>query len=149
VTADRWTDDYLIDSDLARMDLDRVHRWLSTDAYWSLGRSRETVETAARNSLNIGAFTPDGTQVAYARIVTDHATFAWLCDVYVDPEHRGHGLGKRLTDAVVDTLRPLALKRTMLATLDAHAMYARVGFVPVADPEMLMILEAEGDRSDD
>jgi GNAT superfamily N-acetyltransferase len=145
VTVDRWTDDYEIDSDLARMDLDRVHRWLSADAYWSLGRSRATVETAAKHSLNIGVFTRDGTQVAYARIVTDHATFAWLCDVYVDREHRGRGLGKRLTDAVVDVLRPMALKRTMLATLDAHDMYARVGFVAVPDPEKLMILGDEAD----
>jgi GNAT superfamily N-acetyltransferase len=145
VTVDRWTDDYEIDSDLARMDLDRVHRWLSADAYWSLGRSRETVETAAQHSLNIGVFTRDGTQVAYARIVTDQATFAWLCDVYVDREHRGRGLGKRLTDAVVDVLRRMALKRTMLATLDAHEMYARVGFVPIPDPEMLMILDEKRD----
>lgn len=145
VTADRWTDDYEIDSDLARMDLDRVHRWLSTDAYWSLGRTRETVETAAQHSLNIGVFAGDGAQVAYARVVTDRATFAWLCDVYVDREHRGRGLGKRLTDAVVDTLRPMALKRTMLATLDAHEMYERVGFVAVPDPEMLMILDEKRD----
>lgn len=145
VTADRWTDDYEVDSDLARMDLDRVHRWLSTDAYWSLGRTRETVETAAQHSLNIGVFAGDGAQVAYARVVTDRATFAWLCDVYVDREHRGRGLGKRLTDAVVDTLRPMALKRTMLATLDAHEMYERVGFVAVPDPEMLMILDEKRD----
>ena len=145
VTADRWTDDYEIDSDLARMDLDRVHQWLSTDAYWSLGRTRETVETAAQHSLNIGVFAGDGAQVAYARVVTDRATFAWLCDVYVDREHRGRGLGKRLTDAVVDTLRPMALKRTMLATLDAHEMYERVGFVAVPDPEMLMILDEKRD----
>lgn len=131
---------YEIDDDLNRMDLDLVHRWLSTDAYWSLGRSRETVATAARNSLNLGAFTPDGTQVAYARVVTDHATFAWLCDVYVDPGHRGRGLGTRLAEAVVARLRPLGLSRLMLATLDAHEVYAQLGFVPVLEPEKLMIL---------
>ena len=86
------TDDYELDSDLVRMDLDRVHQWLTTDAYWALGRTRETVETAARHSLNFGVFMSDGTQVAYARVVTDYATFAWLCDVYVDRAHRGRGL---------------------------------------------------------
>jgi len=136
--------DYEIDSDLARMDLDRVHQWLSTDAFWALGRTRETVETAAHNSLNFGAFTRDGTQVAYARVATDHATFAWLCDVYVDRDHRGQGLGTRLSEAVVATLRPMGLKRVLLSTLDAHDVYARVGFVPVPDPEKLMILDQSG-----
>jgi GNAT superfamily N-acetyltransferase len=145
VTADRKTDDYELDSDLGRMDLDRVHRWLSTDAYWALGRSRETVETAARHSLNFGVFTSDGTQVAYARVATDHATFGWLCDVYVDPDHRGRGLGVRLSEAVVATLRPMRLKRVLLATADAHEVYARIGFVPMPNPETLMIL-ADSDR---
>lgn len=143
MSAHRSTD-YEIDSDLARMDLDRVHQWLSTDAFWALGRTRETVETAARNSLNFGAFTPDGTQVAYARVATDHATFAWLCDVYVDRDHRGQGLGTRLSGAVVAKLRPMGLKRVLLSTLDAHDVYARVGFVPMPNPEKLMILDQSG-----
>jgi GNAT superfamily N-acetyltransferase len=143
VSAHRSTD-YEIDSDLARMDLDRVHQWLSTDAFWALGRTRETVETAARNSLNFGAFTRDGTQVAYARVATDHATFAWLCDVYVDRDHRGEGLGTRLSEAVVARLRPLGLKRVLLSTLDAHDVYARVGFVPMPNPEKLMIFDQSG-----
>ena len=140
MTADPWTDDYEIDSDLARMDLDLVHQWLSTDAFWALGRTRETVETAARNSLNFGVFTSGGSQVAYARVATDRATFGWLCDVYVDRDHRGRGLGTRLSVAVVATLRTMRLKRVLLATSDAHELYARVGFVTMPDPEMLMIL---------
>jgi N-acetylglutamate synthase-like GNAT family acetyltransferase len=140
VTADRSADDYGFDSDLARMDLDRVHQWLSTDAYWALGRSRETVETAARHSLNFGVFTRDGTQVACARVATDYSTFGWLCDVYVDRDHRGRGLGVRLSEAVVATLRPMRLKRVLLATADAHEVYARIGFMPMPNPETLMIL---------
>lgn len=140
VTTDRMNDDYEIDTDFARMDLDRIHGWLSTDAYWALGRTRETVETAARHSLNFGVFTGRGTQVAYARVTTDHATFAWLCDVYVDRGHRGRGLGTRLSEAVVARLRPLHLKRVLLATNDAHEVYTRVGFVPMPHPEMLMVL---------
>jgi N-acetylglutamate synthase-like GNAT family acetyltransferase len=145
VTADHRTDDYEIVSELARMDLDRVHHWLSTDAYWALGRSRDTLETAARHSLNFGVFARDGSQVAYARVVTDHATFGWLCDVYVDRGHRGRGVGKRLTEAVVDRLLPLQLKRVFLATLDAHELYTRVGFRSMPDPDRLMIL-SEPDR---
>ena len=140
MTAADRTPDYEIGSDLAQMDLDRVHQWLSTDAFWAMGRTRETVEIAARHSLNFAAFAEDGSQVAYARVVTDYATFGWLCDVYVDRDHRGRGLGSRLSEAVVAALRPMRLKRVLLATLDAHEVYARVGFLPVPDPEMLMIL---------
>ena len=140
MTTGSRNDGYEIDSDLARMDIDRVHHWLSTDAFWAMGRSLETVATAARHSLNYGVFTPEGTQVAYARVVTDHATFAWLCDVYVDRDHRGRGLGTIIAETVVAELRPLRLKRVMLSTLDAHDVYARVGFEPMPNPERLMIL---------
>ncbi|MDR7254700.1 GNAT superfamily N-acetyltransferase [Nocardioides sp. BE266] len=133
------TDGYEIRTALADQDLDLVHRWLSTDAYWSLGRTREAVGTAAEHSLNFGAFTADGQQVAYARVVTDHANFAWLCDVYVDADHRGRGLGKRLVAAVAERLDALGVKRTLLATRDAHEVYAGFGFTPLPDPTMWMI----------
>ena len=130
---------YVIRTDLADMDLDRVHDWLSADAYWALGRSREAVSIAAEHSLNAGAFTDDGRQVAYARVVTDHATFAWLCDVYVDRDHRGRGLGTRLVAAVAEHLDDLGIRRTLLSTRDAHEVYARVGFGPLPDPTTWMI----------
>lgn len=139
-TTESSEDRYAIDTDPDRLDIGLVHHWLSTDAFWALGRSRETVEQSVRGSLNFGVYGPDEDQVAYARVITDRATFAWLCDVYVAPEHRGRGLGARLATAVRDHLAPYGLKRTMLATLDAHELYARVGFVPVPDPERLMIL---------
>jgi GNAT superfamily N-acetyltransferase len=123
------------------IDVDLVHRWLSTDTYWALGRSIDVVRRATENSINFGAFSADGSQVAYARVVTDCATFAWLCDVYVDPGHRGRGLGTRLAAAVVDHLAPYELKRVLLATADAHGVYASVGFVPVTDPDRLMVLQ--------
>ncbi|GAB3948097.1 hypothetical protein GCM10027614_44520 [Micromonospora vulcania] len=84
------TDGHLLSTDPARFDLDRVHHWLSTDAYWALGRDRETVVRAFAGSLPFGVYRPeDGRQVAVARAVTDGATFAWLCDVYVDRSARG------------------------------------------------------------
>ena len=136
--------DYVLRSDLADMDLDLVHRWLSTDAYWALGRSREAVGTAAQHSLNVGAFTGDGRQVAYARVVTDHANFAWLCDVYVDRAHRGRGLGKRLVGSVVERLDHLGVRRTLLSTQDAHGVYAGNGFEPLPDPTTWMIRTPPG-----
>ncbi|QRX92028.1 GNAT family N-acetyltransferase [Streptomyces noursei] len=134
-------DGYELSTDPDRLDVDLVHRWLSTDAFWALGRSRETVEQAARASVNFTAHGPDGSQVAYARVVTDRATFAWLCDVYVAPGHRGRGLGTWLAGAVRDHLAPYRLKRVLLTTLDAHDIYARAGFVPFPTPENLMILD--------
>ena len=133
-------DAYEISTDLQRMDLDLVHRWLSTEASWALGRPLETVTRAAGNSLNFAAFTTAGEQVAYARVVTDHTTFAWVCDVYIDRAHRGRGLGTRLALAVVSALRPLNLKRVMLSTADAHEVYRRAGFQAMPNPEKLMLL---------
>lgn len=132
---------FTVDTDLARIDLDTVHRWLSTDAYWAMGRSRETVQRAAEGSLNFGVFDGGGALCAYARVVTDRATFAWLCDVYVDRARRGQGVGHLLATTIVDTLAPMGLKRVMLATHDAHAVYERVGFVPVPAPQELMLLD--------
>ncbi|MFD3645200.1 GNAT family N-acetyltransferase [Streptomyces cyaneofuscatus] len=139
----RGSDGYEIDTDPGRLDIGLVHHWLSTDAFWALGRSRDTVERSIGGSLNFGVYGPDGCQVAYARVVTDRATFAWLCDVYVAPAHRGRGLGVQLATAVRDHLAPYELKRTMLATVDAHELYAKAGFVPVPAPEHLMILRPE------
>ncbi|MGE7436034.1 GNAT family N-acetyltransferase [Kitasatospora sp. NPDC001175] len=136
----RREDGYQVNTDPERLDKDLVHHWLSTDAFWALGRSRETVERSVRASVNFGVYAADGSQVGYARVVTDLATFAWLCDVYIDRDHRGLGLGTWLAAAVRDHLAPYALKRVLLSTVDAHEVYARVGFVPFPDPEKLMIM---------
>ncbi|MGT2427420.1 GNAT family N-acetyltransferase [Amnibacterium kyonggiense] len=132
--------DFLVTTDLREIDLDTVHRWLSTDAFWALGRPRQTVQQAAEASMNFGVLDRDQTLVGYARVVTDSATFAWLCDVYVEPGSRGNGLGLLLATAVVDALRPLSLKRVLLSTLDAHGLYERVGFTTIPDPKKLMVL---------
>jgi GNAT superfamily N-acetyltransferase len=132
---------YEISADTARVDIDRVHHWLSTDAYWAIGRSREKQLRAITGSLNFGAYdSASGEQVAYARIITDHATFAWLCDVYVDPSVRGKGLGTALVAAVRDHLEPLGLRRLLLATHDAHGVYAKLGFEPLERPDQWMAL---------
>ena len=136
------TEGYELRTELADMDFDRIHPWLSTDAYWAMGRTRDNIETAARNSLNFGIFTtanPGGQQVAYARVLTDHANFGWLADVYVDRDHRGRGVGRMLVDGVVERLEPIGLSRVLLATRDAHEVYARVGFEPLPSPEIFMV----------
>ncbi|MCX5266651.1 GNAT family N-acetyltransferase [Streptomyces sp. NBC_00199] len=132
---------YEISTDPARVDAERVHRWLSTDAYWAVGREREKQDRAIAGSLNFGVYdTTSGEQVAYARVVTDFATFAWLCDVYVDRAARGRGIGTALVAAVRDHLRPLGLRRVLLATQDAHEVYRQVGFEALQKPDRWMAL---------
>ena len=133
------SDGYEISTDPQRLDVARVHKWLSEDAYWALGRSLDKQRQAIANSLNFGVYAPSGEQVAYARVVTDRATFAWLCDVYVDPAVRGIGIGTRLVAAVLEHLAPYGLKRVTLATEDAHGLYAKVGFGPLPDPRHWMV----------
>ncbi|MDX3518637.1 GNAT family N-acetyltransferase [Streptomyces scabiei] len=135
---------YEMSDDPARLDVARVHHWLSTDAYWALGRPREKLESAIRGSLNFGVYAEgSGEQVAYARVVTDRATFAWLCDVYVDRSVRGKGLGTAMVAAVRDHLGPYGLRRVLLATHDAHGVYAKLGFQPLAEPDRWMALVSE------
>ena len=133
-----------ISTDASLVDAALVHRWLSTDAYWAKNRPREVVERSIASSINVGAY-DDGVQVGYARIVTDRTTFAWICDVYVDPARRGSGIGKSLVSAVLAELEPLGLSRVMLATADAHDLYAAYGFVPLPDASMIMVLERAAD----
>ncbi|BBA99191.1 putative acetyltransferase [Actinacidiphila reveromycinica] len=132
---------YEISTDPARIDVPRVHQWLSVESYWAKGRSLDKQQAAMANSLNFGAYREDtGEQHGYARVVTDLATFAWLCDVYVDRAARGRGLGTALVAAVRDHLAPYGVRRVMLATADAHGVYAKLGFEPLADPAKWMAL---------
>jgi len=126
-----------VSTDPDLLDLDLIHRWLSEDAYWARGRSREVVAKAVASSLNFGAHQGDRL-VGYARVVTDQATYAWICDVYVDPAHRGAGIGRTLVAAVDEALTKLEVKRAMLATEDAHGLYADFGFEPVHDSDKFM-----------
>ncbi|KUN97366.1 GNAT family N-acetyltransferase [Streptomyces caeruleatus] len=134
-------DGYEISTDVRRIDAERVHRWLSTDAYWAMGRAREKQDRAIEGSLNFGVYEAvSGEQVAYARVITDRVTFAWLCDVYVDPSVRGKGIGTALVAAVREHLRPYGLRRMLLATQDAHGVYEKLGFARLDNPDQWMAL---------
>jgi GNAT superfamily N-acetyltransferase len=128
--------DYEISSDRARLDIGAIHAFL-TQSYWSPGIPRATVERAIANSLCFGAF-QQGAQVGFARVVTDRTTFAYLCDVYVLEEHRGRGLAQQLMTRVVEHPDLQGLRRILLATRDAHGLYAKFGFKPLAAPEVMM-----------
>lgn len=128
--------DIEISTDPNRLDVDLIHRWLSEESYWAGGVSREIVARAIDNSLCFGVYL-EGRQVGLARVVTDRATFAWLADVFILDSYRGRGYGKALIAAVVAHPELRGLRRLLLATRDAHGLYAQYGFTPVA-PERFM-----------
>lgn len=130
-------DDYLISTDPDLLDIEFIHQFLSTNAYWALGRSLETVTRAIDNSLNFGLYKSDS-QIGFARVVTDYATFAWLADVFVLPEHRGSGLGKWLVETVTSVEELKGLRRWLLATRDAHDLYRQFGFYNLSEPNRWM-----------
>jgi GNAT superfamily N-acetyltransferase len=118
-----------------------VHHWLSTDAYRALGRPRDKQDGATAGSQNSGVYeTVSGEQAAYARVVTDRATFVRLCDVYVDPAVRDKGVGTALVTAVREDVRDFGARRVLLATQDAHGVYGKLGFAPLECPGPWMAL---------
>jgi GNAT superfamily N-acetyltransferase len=128
-------DGYVISNDPARLDREAIWRFLRT-TYWSPGIAREIVERGIDNSLVFGLYAADGAQAGFARVVTDRARFAWLADVFVLEEHRGHGLGVWLVETVIGHPE-LAGLRLVLGTADAHGLYERFGFGPVDAARMM------------
>ena len=126
-----------ISTDPSQLDIPLIHRFLSTQSTWALGISEALVRRSIANSLCFGGYL-DGRQVAFARVITDCATFANLVDVFVLPEHRGRGLSKQMIDAVIAHPDLQGLRRFTLATWDAHGLYARYGFQAPSRPETLM-----------
>jgi GNAT superfamily N-acetyltransferase len=140
----RWSgpDGFEADDEAERVDVDVVHGFLST-SYWATGIPREIVARSIAGSLNLGVYAPDGSMVAFARVVTDRATFAWLADVFVVEEHRGHGLGRFVVSTLVDHPELKGVRRFMLATADAHELYRSYGFTGLADPSRTMVISRD------
>jgi GNAT superfamily N-acetyltransferase len=135
----KWTgpDGYWASDDRALIDIGRVHAWISGESYWAEGRRGDVMARAIETSLVIGLYSADGTQVGVARLVTDYATFAWLCDVFVDTAHRGRGLGTFLVDSAVGHPDVRGLRQVLVAE-PGRSLYARFGFRPLAKPERWM-----------
>jgi N-acetylglutamate synthase-like GNAT family acetyltransferase len=131
-----------ISTDPSDVDLDWLHAALSERAYWALGRSRELVERSVAKSLCFSALEGDR-QVGFARVVTDEATFAWVCDVFVDEGSRGQGIGRLLMAAITRDPRLAGLKRTVLVT-SSPEFYAPFGYEPLDRPERWMLRKGPG-----
>jgi GNAT superfamily N-acetyltransferase len=133
----KWEKDgYWISDDVNDIDIDAAHRFL-TNAYWCKGIPRETVERSFRHSVCFGVFS-ENVMVGFGRVVTDRATFAYLGDVYILEPHRGRGLARWLVQTILTHSELQGLRRWILGTKDAHALYAGLGFVPLKHPEMFM-----------
>jgi GNAT superfamily N-acetyltransferase len=126
--------EYRLTTDPSEVDHDVVCRWLAEDSYWATGRARAVHDRSiAGSALVVGVLDGDGATVGFCRVVSDGATFAWLADVFVHPAHRGRGLGKHLVRAVVEHPSMQEVGRIVLATKDAHGLYAGFGFEPVPE----------------
>jgi len=130
------TGDYEISEDIERIDWKRVHEWLAS-SYWTPGIPLERVRRGGENSaLVLGAY-KNGEQVGYLRVVSDKTRFAYLCDVWVEEKHRGKGLARRMVQVALEH-PDFAAVNWLLATLDAHGVYAKLGFTPLSNPERWM-----------
>jgi len=127
---------YRLSDDRAELDLDLIHGFLS-QAYWSPNIPRETVERAIDGSHVAGAYNDQG-QIGFARVITDHATFAYLADVFVLPGHRGKGIATAMVRHLQDHPALQGLRRWLLVTRDAQPVYARLGWTPITGPERFM-----------
>ena len=138
-TIEHQRDGYTISTDKTRLDTGLIHNFLSEDSYWAQDRPYDVVERSIDHSLCFGVYA--GTeQVGFARVVTDYATFAWLCDVFVLASHQDRGLGKRLVETVVAHPDLDGIRLFSLATRDAHELYRRyAGFEPLEVPEKWMV----------
>lgn len=127
---------YEISTDRNRLDITLIHEFL-TSSYWAQGIPRSVVEKSIQNSLCFGAFL-GARQVGFARVVSDFASIAYIADVFVVPEHRGRGIAKLLMRSILEHPELQGLRRILLATRDAHALYAQFGFRPLSNPEHFM-----------
>ena len=143
---ERRREGYVLTTDPGRVDIDLVHSWLSEQSYWAKGRDREVIELSIAGSRNYSVY-DDAHQVAFARAVTDAATFAWICDVFVEEQHRGKGLGSWLVESIVEDLAHDGVERFVLATKDAHEVYRRRGFAALEGPHRWMEIDQRPTRA--
>ena len=129
---------YEVSTDPARFDVELIHNFLRS-TYWAANMPREVLEKSIQHALCFGVFA-GGKQVAFARVITDYSTFAYLSDLFVVPEHRGLGVSKLLMRSILAHAELQGLRRFVLATKDAHGLYAQFGFKPFSNPEDFMTI---------
>jgi GNAT superfamily N-acetyltransferase len=139
-------DNILISTDKSKLQLDIIHDYLSKKSYWAAGIPMQTVQKSIENSMAFGVYLPEENslkQIGFCRIISDLATYAYLADVFVLEEYRGKGLSKLLMETVLKHPDLQGLRRWVLATADAHGLYAQYGFTPLDKPENFMQIKVE------
>ncbi|HUW79047.1 MAG TPA: GNAT family N-acetyltransferase [Candidatus Nanopelagicaceae bacterium] len=139
-------DGFVLSDDPTLINADKVHAWISGESYWAAGRTQEVMAKAIAGSHMIGVY-QDAEQVAVSRIVSDGATFAWLCDVFVDANFRGKGIGTWMARSAVAWSGAQGITRIVLATRDAHDVYARAGFAPLEGASRWMQIDNRPQRN--
>jgi len=138
ITDQQWQrDDFTISTERQRLDLDWIHYQLSERSYWAKGQTRQKTERAIAGSLPFGLYHQHA-QIGFARLITDYTRFGWLCDVMIDENWRGHGLGSWLATCIREHKELNSVHRWMLSTTDAHQVYQRLGWRVVKEPHKLM-----------
>ncbi|MBB4805470.1 N-acetylglutamate synthase-like GNAT family acetyltransferase [Chryseobacterium defluvii] len=132
-------DQFCISTDKAKLDIDSIHQFLSTQAYWCLNIPKDKVETSIQNSLCFGVYENEK-QIGFARIISDFSTIAYLGDVYILEEYRGNGLSKWLMEIIMNHPDLQNLRRWILLTGDAHGLYRQFGWTDIGDPSKWMEL---------
>jgi N-acetylglutamate synthase-like GNAT family acetyltransferase len=146
--------EYMVTDDLSRMDIPRIHQWLSQEAYWSMGRSLEDIVESLRRSRTYAVLC-NGEQIGMGRAITDGVTFAYLCDVFVAEPYRNQEIGGWMLSCMLADLRDAKIRQVLLATRDAHSLYRRAGFHELNRPERWLELDpttegtTQGDHDDE
>lgn len=135
----KYKDKFCISTDKTKLDIDSIHEFLSTKAYWCLNIPKDKVQTAIQNSLCFGVYHNEK-QIGFARIISDFSTIAYLGDVYILEEYRGKGLSKWLIETIMSHPNLQGLRRWILLTGDAHGLYRQFGWTDLADPARWMEL---------
>ena len=135
--------EFEISTDNNRLDVELIHRFLVEESYWAANRTFEQTKTAIENSICFGVYDAER-QIAFARVVSDKATFAYIGDVFVIDEYRGRGVSKKLMAAMIGHPELQDLRRWVLATRDAHGLYEKFGFTELKHPERWMERAAPG-----
>lgn len=129
--------EFTISTEKSRLQIEAIHRFLSEDSYWAQERPKELTETAIEHSMCFGVY-HGGDQIGFARVVTDHATFAYIGDVYIEEKYRGQGLSKWLMKVIVEHPELQGFRRYILATRDAHGLYEQFEFKSLRHPDRWM-----------
>ncbi|MGC4232368.1 MAG: GNAT family N-acetyltransferase [Niabella sp.] len=135
---DFYENNYLFSYDKSKIQIAVVYKYLSEESYWAQRIPLAIVERSIQNAICLGIYDSQGAQIGFGRMITDQAVFAYLADVFILKPHRGKGLSKTMVRAFCSLAESFEVRRLMLATQDAHGLYAQYGFEPLSHPERIM-----------